>query len=35
MLLPFFAQRAADQLVDRQALVAEAQHMGLKPRRRK
>jgi peptidyl-prolyl cis-trans isomerase D len=28
--LPFFAQRAADQLVDRQALVAEAQHMGLK-----
>lgn len=30
MLLPFFAQRAADQLVDRQALVAEAQHMGLK-----
>src|SRR3984957_10042653 len=30
ILLPFFAQRAADQLVDRQALVAEAQHMGLK-----
>lgn len=30
MLLPFFAQRAADQLVDRQALVAEAQRMGLK-----
>ncbi|HTC46647.1 MAG TPA: peptidylprolyl isomerase [Candidatus Aquilonibacter sp.] len=30
MLLPFFAQRAADQLVDRQALVAEAQHLGLK-----
>ena len=25
ILLPFFAQRAADQLVDRQALVAEAQ----------
>jgi peptidyl-prolyl cis-trans isomerase D len=30
ILLPFFAQRAADQLVDRQALVAEAQHMGFK-----
>ncbi len=30
VLLPFFAQRAADQLVDRQALVAEAQHLGLK-----
>ena len=30
ILLPFFAQRAADQLVDRQALVAQAQHMGLK-----
>jgi peptidyl-prolyl cis-trans isomerase D len=30
MLLPFFAQRAADQLVDRQALVAEAEHMGFK-----
>src|SRR6202795_4746327 len=30
MLLPFFAQRAADQLVDRQALVAEAQHLGFK-----
>ena len=29
MLLPFFAQRAADQLIDRQALVAEAQHLGL------
>jgi peptidyl-prolyl cis-trans isomerase D len=29
-LLPFFAQRAADQLVDRQALVAEAQHLGFK-----
>jgi len=27
-LLPFFAQRAADRLVDRQALVAEAQHLG-------
>jgi peptidyl-prolyl cis-trans isomerase D len=30
ILLPFFAQRAADQLVDRQALVAEAEHLGLK-----
>jgi peptidyl-prolyl cis-trans isomerase D len=30
MLLPFFAQRAADQLVTRQALVAEASRMGLK-----
>ena len=30
MLLPFFTQRAADQLVDRQALVAEAQRLGFK-----
>jgi peptidyl-prolyl cis-trans isomerase D len=30
ILLPFFAQRAADQLVDRQALVSEAQHLGFK-----
>lgn len=30
MLLPFFAQRAADQLVTRQALVSEANRMGLK-----
>jgi peptidyl-prolyl cis-trans isomerase D len=30
ILLPFFAQRAADQLVDRQALVTQAQHLGLK-----
>ena len=30
VLLPFFAQRAADQLIDRQALVDEAQHMGFK-----
>jgi len=30
ILLPFFAQRAADQLVDREALVAEAQHLGFK-----
>jgi peptidyl-prolyl cis-trans isomerase D len=30
VLLPFFAQRAADQLIDKQALVTEAQHMGLK-----
>jgi peptidyl-prolyl cis-trans isomerase D len=30
ILLPFFAQRAADQLIDRQALVAEAEHLGFK-----
>ncbi|MGB2602529.1 MAG: peptidylprolyl isomerase, partial [Candidatus Sulfotelmatobacter sp.] len=30
MLLPFFAQRAADQLIDRQALLVEARHLGLK-----
>jgi peptidyl-prolyl cis-trans isomerase D len=30
ILLPFFAQRAADQLVDRQALVAESQRLGFK-----
>jgi peptidyl-prolyl cis-trans isomerase D len=30
VLLPFFAQRAADQLIDRQALVVQAQHLGLK-----
>src|ERR1700733_4549178 len=30
ILLPFFAQRAADQLVVWQALVSEAQHLGLK-----
>jgi peptidyl-prolyl cis-trans isomerase D len=30
VLLPFFAQRAADQLIDRQALLAEAQRMGFK-----
>ncbi len=30
ILMPFFAQRAADQLVDRQALVAEAEHLGFK-----
>jgi len=29
MLLPFFAQRAADQLITRQALLTEAAHMGL------
>ena len=28
MLLPFFAQRAAEQLITRQALLAEAEHMG-------
>jgi peptidyl-prolyl cis-trans isomerase D len=30
VLLPFFAQRAADQLIDREALLAEAQRMGFK-----
>jgi peptidyl-prolyl cis-trans isomerase D len=30
ILLPFFAQRAADQLIDRQALLSEAQHLGFK-----
>jgi peptidyl-prolyl cis-trans isomerase D len=30
VLLPFFAQRAADQLIDHQALLSEAQHLGLK-----
>src|SRR5579872_6680307 len=30
MLLPFFAQRAAEQLITRQALIAEAQRMGLR-----
>src|ERR1700722_5070495 len=30
MLLPFFAQRAADQLITRQALLAEAERMGLR-----
>jgi len=30
MLLPFFAQRAADQLITRQALIAEAERLGLK-----
>ncbi|MGA8869046.1 MAG: peptidyl-prolyl cis-trans isomerase [Candidatus Sulfotelmatobacter sp.] len=30
MLLPFFAQRAADQLITRQALIDEAQHLGLR-----
>lgn len=29
MLLPFFAQRAADQLITRQALLTEAHRMGL------
>jgi peptidyl-prolyl cis-trans isomerase D len=29
MLLPFFAQRAAEQLITRQALLVEAQRMGL------
>jgi peptidyl-prolyl cis-trans isomerase D len=30
MLLPFFASQAAQQLIQRQALIAEAQHLGLK-----
>jgi peptidyl-prolyl cis-trans isomerase D len=30
MLLPFFAQRAADQLITRQALVSEAEYLGLR-----
>ncbi len=30
ILLPFFAQRAADQLIDRGALLDEAQHLGFK-----
>src|ERR1700722_6144418 len=30
MLLPYFSQRAAEQLITRQALIAEAEHMGLK-----
>src|SRR3981081_330788 len=29
-LLPFLAQRAADQLITRQALVSEAEHLGLR-----
>jgi peptidyl-prolyl cis-trans isomerase D len=30
MLLPFFAQRAAEQLITRQALMAQAEHLGLR-----
>ena len=30
MLLPFFSQRAADQLITRQALISEANRMGLR-----
>jgi peptidyl-prolyl cis-trans isomerase D len=30
MLLPFFSQRAAEQLITRQALLTEATHMGLR-----
>lgn len=30
MLMPFFAQRAAEQLITRQALLSEAQRMGLR-----
>ena len=30
MLLPYFSQRAAEQLITRQALIAEAAHLGLR-----
>jgi peptidyl-prolyl cis-trans isomerase D len=30
MLLPFFTQRAAEQLITRQALITQAEHMGLR-----
>lgn len=30
MLLPFFSQQAADQLITRQSLIAEAKHLGLR-----
>src|SRR6476620_3693119 len=30
MLLPFFSQRAAEQLITREALIAEAQRIGLR-----
>jgi peptidyl-prolyl cis-trans isomerase D len=30
MLLPFFAQRAAEQLITRQALMVQAEHLGLR-----
>jgi peptidyl-prolyl cis-trans isomerase D len=30
MLLPFFAQRAAEQLITRQALIVHAEHLGLR-----
>jgi len=30
MLLPFFSQRAAEQLITRQALISQAKHMGLR-----
>src|SRR6516165_1049672 len=30
MLLPFFSQRAAEQLITRQALISEANRMGLR-----
>ena len=30
MLLPFFAERAAQNLISRQAIIAEAQRMGLR-----
>src|SRR5215469_3030254 len=30
MLLPFFSQRAAEQLITREALISQAKHMGLR-----
>ena len=30
MLLPYFASQAAQQLIERQALIAEAEHLGLR-----
>src|SRR5579871_1867156 len=30
MLLPFFSQRAAEQLITRQALISEAEHLGMR-----
>src|SRR5947209_4333123 len=30
MLLPFFSQRAAEQLITREALISQAEHMGLR-----
>ncbi len=33
MLLPYFAERAAQNLISRQALIAEAERMGLRATR--